>query len=110
MTMKTYPILIGLLVTSSVGSAQSLSNANATSIQGKRVKSPLSCGDAFVLKWVAANSRFECLAGGGAGGSAAGADTQIQYNRSGAVGARSGFTFSSGPRELNLGPSGKESP
>src|SRR5439155_7199339 len=109
MIMKTYPILIGLLVTSNVGSAQSLSNANATSIQGKRVKSPLSCGDTFVLKWVAANSRFECLAGGGSGGSPAGADTQIQYNSSGAFGASSGFTFTSGTRELNLGPSGTES-
>ena len=48
--MKNHPILIGLLLTSSVGFAQSLSNANATSIQGKRVKSPLSCVDAFVLK------------------------------------------------------------
>src|SRR5229473_3253142 len=112
MTKKTYSIAVGLLVASSVGSAQSLSNANATSIQGKRVKSPLSCGDTFVLKWVAANSRFECLAGGGSGGSGsspAGANTQIQYNNSGAFGASSGFTFASGAHELSLGPSGSES-
>ena len=107
--MRNYPILIGLLITSSVGLAQSLSSSNATSIQGKRVKSPLSCGDTFVLKWVAANSRFECLAGGGAGGSPAGADQQIQYNTSGAFGASSGFTFNNSTRELSLGPSGTES-
>ncbi len=107
--MKNYPILIGLLVTSSVGSAQSLSNADATSIQGKPVKSPLSCGDTFVLTWVAANSRFECLAGGGSGSSPAGADKQIQYNNAGAFGASSGFTFTSGTGELSLGPSGTES-
>ena len=84
------------------GSAQSLSSPNATSIQGKRVKSPLGCTDTFVLKWVAANSRFECLAGGGAGSSPA-AHKQIQYNNSGAFGASSGFTFTSGTRELSLG-------
>src|SRR6266699_3854116 len=107
--MKNYPILIGLIVTSSVGSAQSLSNADATSIQGKPVKSPLSCVDTFVLTWVAANSRFECLAGGGSGSSPAGADKQIQYNNAGAFGASSGFTFTTGTGELSLGPAGTES-
>jgi len=102
---ETYPILLGLLVTSGVSPAQSLSNTNATSIQGKRVKSPLSCGDTFVLKWVAVNSRFECLAGGGSG-SPAGADKQIQYNNAGAFGASSGFTFTSSMGELSLRPFG----
>jgi len=104
--MRDYVILIGLFVTSTVGLAQSLSNSNATSIQGKRVKSPLACADTSVLRWVAANSRFECLAGGS--GSPAGDDKQIQYNNSGAFGASSGFTFTSGTRELSLGPSGAE--
>ena len=104
--MRNYVILIGLFVTSTVGLAQSLSNSNATSIQGKRVKSPLACADTSVLRWVAANSRFECLAGGS--GSPAGDDKQIQYNNSGAFGASSGFTFTSGTRELSLGPSGAE--
>ena len=90
--MKNYLILTGLLVASSAGSAQSLSSSNATSIQGKRVKSPLACGNAFVLTWVGANNRFECLAGGGAGSSPAGADKQIQFNNAGAFGASSGFT------------------
>jgi hypothetical protein len=108
--MKTFVILIGLLAASGISPAQSLSSSNATSIQGKRVKSPLTCSDTFVLKWVAASSRFECLAGGGgSGGSPAGADTQIQYNNSGAFGASSGFTYSNGARELSLGPSGAES-
>ena len=110
--MKNYIVLLGLLAMSSVGSAQSLTNGDATSIQGKRVKSPLTCADTFVLTWVAANSRFECLAGGGGGGagsSPAGADTQIQYNNSGAFGASSGFAFASGTHELSLGPAGSES-
>jgi len=107
--MKSHAILFGLLTISGVGAAQSLTNANAASIQGKRVKSPLSCSDAFVLTWVAANSRFECLPGGGAGSLPAGANTQVQYNNSGAFGASSGFTFTPGTHELSLGPSGSES-
>src|SRR5882724_10095586 len=106
--MKNFFVLMGLLATSGVGSGQSLSNTNATSIQGKRVKSPLTCADAFVLTWVAANSRFECVAGGGVGSSPAGANTQIQYNNSGAFGASSGFTFAGGTHELSLGPTGSE--
>ncbi len=35
---------------------------NATRIQGNAVKSPLACSDTFVLTWVTANNRFECLA------------------------------------------------
>ena len=110
--MKNYFVLMGLLATSVVGSAQTLTSGDATSIQGKQIKSPLACADTFVLTWVAANSRFECLAGGGgggAGGTPAGASTQIQYNNSGAFGASSGFTFASGAHELSLGPSGSES-
>jgi len=110
--MKNYFVLMGLLATSVVGSAQTLTSGDATSIQGKQIKSPLACADTFVLTWVAANSRFECLAGGGGGGagsSPAGANTQIQYNNSGVFGASSGFTFASGAHELSLGPSGSES-
>ena len=73
--MRNYLILIGLLAASSVGAAQSLTSSDATSIQGKRVKSPLACSDGFVLTWVAANSRFECLAGGSGGGAAGDGDT-----------------------------------
>src|SRR6266567_4437465 len=102
--MKNYFVLAGLLVASSVGAAQSLSSSNASSIQGKRVKSPLTCADTFVLTWVAANSRFECLPGGGSGSSPAGADKQIQYNNAGAFGASSGFSFTTGTGELSLGP------
>src|SRR5262249_24085010 len=107
--MRKYFALIGLLAVSQAGRAQSLTNTNATSIQGKPVKSPLTCNDGFVLTWVAANSRFECLAGGSGGGgggatSPAGTNTQIQYNNNGAFGASAGFTFASGTHELSLGP------
>jgi hypothetical protein len=112
--MRNYSILIGLLIASHAGMAQKLTSSNATSIQGRRVKSPLTCADTFVLTWVAANSRFECQAGGGGTGGAsstppAGADRQIQYNNAGAFGASSGFTYTSGTHELSLGPSSSES-
>jgi hypothetical protein len=91
--MKNYFVLMGLLAMSGVGSAQSLTSADATSIQGKRVQSPLACADTFVLRWVAANNRFECLAGGGVGSSPSGGSTQIQYNNAGAFGASPGLTY-----------------
>src|SRR5260370_1808881 len=91
--MKNYFVLMGLLAMCGVGSAQSLTSADAMSIQGKRVQSPLTCADTFVLRWVAANNRFECLAGGGVGSSPAGASAQIQYNNAGAFGASSGLTY-----------------
>ncbi|HTM49907.1 MAG TPA: hypothetical protein VL285_14545 [Bryobacteraceae bacterium] len=107
--MRNHAILTGLLAVSGVLPAQTLSNSNATSIQGKRVKSPLVCGDGFVLTWIGANNRFDCLAGGGVGSSPAGSDKQIQFNSSGAFGASAGFTFNIAARELSLGPSGAES-
>jgi hypothetical protein len=65
-------ILISLGVVWLIASAyaQGLSSSDATSLQGKRIKAPLTCGaDGYVITWVAANSRFECLAqtGGGSG-------------------------------------------
>ena len=108
--MRNHLIVMGLLGACGVGAGQTLTTSNATSIQGKRVKSPLVCSDAFVLTWVAANSRFECLAGGsgGGGGAPAGATSQIQYNNSGAFGASAGFAFTPGAHELTLGPAAAE--
>ncbi len=50
-----------LLLAASVLPAQF--NSNARRIQGAAIKSPLACSDTFVLTWVSANNRFECLAG-----------------------------------------------
>lgn len=70
--IKCYLILIGILAAPVIASAQTLTGPDATSIQGKRVKSPLTCSDGFVITWVAASGRFECLASqGGGGGNAA---------------------------------------
>jgi len=43
--------------------------SNATRIQSIPVKAPLSCSNNYVITYVSANSRFECVANGGASGS-----------------------------------------
>src|SRR5947207_11447542 len=45
---------------------------DAGSLQGKAIKAPLTCSDAYVITWVAASNRFECLPGGGGGGAPSG--------------------------------------
>jgi hypothetical protein len=103
-------ILFGLLATSGVAAAQTLTSSDAATIQGKPIQSPLACSDGFVLTWIAANGRFECRAGGagGAGSLPAGGNTQVQFNSAGSFGASPGFAFTSGSHELSLGPTGAE--
>lgn len=69
--MKT-AILILTLASSLFGQ---FTSTNAKRIQGKNVGSLSLCADGDALTWVAANSRFECVAGGGGGG----APTNAQY-------------------------------
>ncbi len=66
---------------------------NATRIQGNSVKSPLNCSNGYVLTWVTANLRFECLAGGGGAGNPGGSSTQLQYNNAGSFGGTTGLTW-----------------
>lgn len=42
---------------------------NANRLQSVPIKAPLNCSNNYVITYVAANSRFECIANGGASGS-----------------------------------------
>jgi hypothetical protein len=66
MNKPLFILAIGLAV---LAPAQEVQTGSASSLQGLRIKFPLACVDGYVITWVAANNRFECLAGGAGGGS-----------------------------------------
>lgn len=71
----------------------------------------LTCAsDGYVLTWVLANVRYECLApsGGGGGGTPAGSGTEVQFRNGSSFGATTGFDWTSGSRLLRLGAAGTE--
>jgi lysophospholipase L1-like esterase len=64
MKKKLLTLIVSL---ASLARAQDVTTGNASSLQGMRVKFPLTCSDGYAVTWAAANNRFECLAPGGAG-------------------------------------------
>jgi len=62
--MKRILLLISALALPAFGQF-----GNANRIQSVPVKAPLNCSNNYVITYVAANSRFECVANGGASGS-----------------------------------------
>jgi hypothetical protein len=61
-------LLLALTAACAATAQVEVRTGSATSLQGLRIQRPLSCGDGYVITWVAANSRFECLAPSGGGG------------------------------------------
>jgi len=59
---------------------------------GIPIKNPLGCSDQYVLRYVAAANRFECLVTGSVAADPAGSNGQIQFDASGIFGATAGST------------------
>ncbi|MBI4133887.1 MAG: hypothetical protein HY475_00525 [Candidatus Terrybacteria bacterium] len=67
---------------------------------------PAGCGAGFAVQVIGTTPT--CIAVGGAGSTPGGANTNVQYNNSGAFGGDAGFTYGAGGNDLSLGGGGSQ--